>query len=148
MHSIGHVAVACLGTIDNLSGIQETLFSYGYKFETKNVAKTLCYLFSNYLKLCELSPIQSIRVVMNKLQGHFALMVLVAKGKWLMVGSRDYTLAIGKDNPTVYFGTDTETLNLFSSSVISVSSQIKPSIFCATSLQSEFQSDIILPVPF
>jgi hypothetical protein len=65
-----------------------------------------------------------------------------------MVGSRDYPLVIGKDNPTVYFGTDTEVLNLFSSKVIPVSSQTKPSIFCATSLQSEFQSDLILPVPF
>jgi glucosamine 6-phosphate synthetase-like amidotransferase/phosphosugar isomerase protein len=112
------------------------------------VAKTLCYLFSHYLEFCDLSPIKTIQVVMKKLQGHFTLMVLVAKGQWLMVGSRDYPLAIGKDNPTVYFGTDTEALNLFSSRVISVSGKTKPSIFCATSLQPEFQSDIILPVPF
>jgi glucosamine 6-phosphate synthetase-like amidotransferase/phosphosugar isomerase protein len=78
MHSIGHVAVACLGTIDNLSGIQETLFSYGYEFETPNVAKTLCDLFSNYLEFCDLPPLAKMQVVMNKLQGHFTLMVLVA----------------------------------------------------------------------
>ncbi len=69
-------------------------------------------------------------------------MVLVAKGKWLMVGCRDYPLAIGKDDPTVYFGSDTETLALFSESIISVSGKTKPAIFCVTS----FQSGMISPV--
>jgi glutamine phosphoribosylpyrophosphate amidotransferase len=153
MFSNGRIAVACLGVIDNLSEMQEKLFSYGYGFQTQNVAKTLSYLFSRHLETGyvdlaiarnEVSPIDAMRSVMKNLKGHFALMVLVAKGKWLMVGCRDYPLVIGKDDPTVYFGTDTETLAQFSPSIfVSVSGKTKPAIFCATSSQSE----IISPVP-
>jgi glucosamine 6-phosphate synthetase-like amidotransferase/phosphosugar isomerase protein len=83
------------------------------------------------------------QVIMKKLKGHFALMVLVEEGNWLMVGCRNYPLAVCKADPTVYFGTDTETLSLFSSSIIPVSAKPKPTIFCATS----FRSDLISPVP-
>jgi glucosamine 6-phosphate synthetase-like amidotransferase/phosphosugar isomerase protein len=85
------------------------------------------------------------QVVMRCLKGRFSLMALVAKEKWLMAGCRDYPLAIGKDNSTVYFGTDTETLAFFSESIIdlaqlrdevSVFGKKKPAIFCATSLIS------------
>ena len=37
IHSIGHIAVACLGVIDNLTEIREKLISYGYRLEIKNV---------------------------------------------------------------------------------------------------------------
>jgi hypothetical protein len=36
LYSIGHIAVAYLGVIDNLSEMREKLISYGYHFDTKN----------------------------------------------------------------------------------------------------------------
>jgi glutamine phosphoribosylpyrophosphate amidotransferase len=141
VHSIGHIAVTCLGVIDNLSEVQEKLISYGYQLDTKNVAETLCYLFHNYLEFRYLSPVEACQAMLKRLKGHFALMALVRKGKWLMVGSRDYPLAIGKNNQTVYFSTDTETLAQFSPSKFLVPKKTKPSIFCATS----FQRDVLLP---
>jgi len=141
-HSTGHIAVTCLGVIDNLSKIRDKLFLHGYEWNIKNVAETLSCLFHSYLESGYISPIEAMQVIMKTLKGHFALMVLVGKGNWLMVGSRNYPLAVCKAEPTVYFGTDIKTLALFSSSIIPVFGQ-KPTIFCATS----FQSDLISPVP-
>jgi hypothetical protein len=143
IHSTGHIAVTYLGVIDNLSEIRDKLFSYGYEWNTKNVAETLSYLFHNYLKTGYVSPIEAMQVIMKTLKGHFALMVLVGKENWLMVGCRNYPLAVCKTEPTVYFGTDVKTLAFFSSSITPVSGKPSPSIFCATS----FQSDLISPVP-
>jgi hypothetical protein len=36
IYSIGHIAVACLGVIDNLPEIREKLISNGVQFDTKN----------------------------------------------------------------------------------------------------------------
>jgi len=58
--------------------------------------------------------------MMKQLKGRFALMALLEEGKWLMVGCRDYPLAIGENNSTVYFCTDTNTLTQFSPSMYSV----------------------------
>jgi glucosamine 6-phosphate synthetase-like amidotransferase/phosphosugar isomerase protein len=98
---------------------------------------------ARYLETGYISPIEAMRVVMKSLNGHFAFMVLVAGGKCLMVGCRDYPLVIGKNDPTVYFATDAETLALFSPSKTSVHGNKKPVMFCATLSQSE----LILPVP-
>jgi hypothetical protein len=135
LFSNGRIAVTCIGVIDNLSEMQEKLFSYGYGFQTKNVAKTLSYLFSRHLETGYVSPVEAMQAVMKSLKGRFVLMVLVVKGEWLMVGCRDYPLVIGKDDPTVYFGTDTEALAQFSLSMISVSGKTKPAIFCTTSFK-------------
>lgn len=146
IHSTKHIAVAYLGIIDNLSEIQEKLFSYGYQFNPKKVAETLSCLFYSYLKTGYVSPIEAMQVVMSTLKGHFAIMVLVAKGNWLMVGCSNYPLGVGKeepDDPTVYFGTDTDTLALFSPSIIPISGKPKPTIFCVTLSRS----DMIVPIP-
>jgi glucosamine--fructose-6-phosphate aminotransferase (isomerizing) len=137
--SIGHIAVAYLGVIDNLSERQERLISYGYRFYSKkNWAETLSYQFHNYLEICHLSPVDAMRVMMKKLKGNFALMALIEEGKWLMVGCRDYPLAMGRNrNGTVYFGTEPSTLTQFSPSISSVGGNPKPDIFCATPSQSE-----------
>jgi glucosamine 6-phosphate synthetase-like amidotransferase/phosphosugar isomerase protein len=133
MYSNGHIAVVCLGVIDNLPEIQRELLSYGYEFDTKNVAETLSNLFSHYLELDEIPPAEAMHAVMNSLDGRFSFMVLIAKGEWLFAGCRDYPLAVCKDNSTVYFGTDIETLAQFDSSIVSVSGKTAYSIFCATS---------------
>jgi glucosamine 6-phosphate synthetase-like amidotransferase/phosphosugar isomerase protein len=92
-----------------------------------------------------LSPVDAMQKMMRKLKGQFALMTLVTEGKWLMVGCRDYPLAVGRmrNDSTVYFGTDAETLVQFSPSMISVLGNPKPEIFCGTS-----QSEILLPDDF
>jgi len=143
-YSIGNIAVTYLGFIYNLPQIQDKLTCYGYQFDdnTRNVAETLCYLLDHYLEFNCLSPVEAMQVMMRELKGSFAFMALVAGGKWLLVGSRDYPLAIGKNNRTVYFATDTEILAHFSKSKFLISKKTKPSIFCATS----FQKEILLPV--
>jgi hypothetical protein len=77
------------------------------------------------------------KVMMKQLKGCFALMALLEEGKWLMVGCRDYPLAIGENNSTIYFCTDTNMLTQFSPSIYSVGGDPKPTIFCTSS-----QSDI------
>ncbi len=112
-----------------------------FEEKLKHRTETLSLLLNNYLEVCHLSPIDAMKVMMKKLKGHFALMALVTEGKWLMVGCRDYPLAVGKNNDTVYFCTDTKTLAKFSPSMHTVGGEKKPAIFYATSSQSE----ILLP---
>jgi hypothetical protein len=143
IYSIGQIAVAYFGVIDNLSEIREKLIYFGYQFDTKNnVAETLSLLLHHYLEYGELSPVDAMQKMMTKLKGHFVLMALITKDKWLMVGCRDYPLIVGRmrNDSTVYFGTDAETLVQFSPSMISVLGNPKPEIFCGTS-----QSEIFLP---
>jgi hypothetical protein len=144
IYSTGHIAVAYLGVIDNLSEIREKLTSYGVQFmnSKNNVAETLCYLLNNYLTYGQLSPVDAMQVMMKKLKGQFALMALVTKGKWLMVGCRDYPLSVGRmrNDPTVYFCTDTKTLAQFSPAMSSVFGNPKPDIFCGTSSQFDMLS--------
>jgi hypothetical protein len=116
------------------------------EFYRHNAAETLSYFLNAYFEWGYLSTVKTMQMVMNRLKGNFAIMVLVAQGKWLMVGCRDYPLAIAKDNPTVYFATDTEMLDLLSLSMFPLSSLAKPDFFCATSFESSFQSEMILPV--
>ncbi len=97
------------------------------------MAETLSYLFSSYLETGYISPVEAMRVVMKNLKGHFTLMALVTKGKCLMVGCRDYPLVIGKDNPTVYFGTETL-------------AQFSPSMIDLATLRTKFQSEILSQV--
>ncbi len=80
---------------------------------------------------------------MRKLKGQFALMALVTKGKWLMVGCRYYPLAVGRmrNDSTVYFCTDTKTLFQFTPAMSSVGGNPRPEIFCGTIPQSD---DILL----
>jgi hypothetical protein len=70
IYSAGHITVACLGVIENLPEIRETLISYGYEFNSKkkNGAETLSYLFNNYLDYCVLSPVDAMEVMMKKLK--------------------------------------------------------------------------------
>ncbi|MCP3890053.1 MAG: hypothetical protein GY702_14460, partial [Desulfobulbaceae bacterium] len=78
IYSTGHIAVAYLGVIDNISEIREKLISDGYQFNSKNnVAETLCYLLDNYLADGNLSPEDAMQKMMTKLEGRFTLMALV-----------------------------------------------------------------------
>ncbi len=140
-YSIGQIAVAYLGVIDNLPEIQEKLISDGVQFYSKNNgAETLSYLFQHYLEIDHLSPIEAMKAMMKKLKGHFTLMALITEGKWLMVGCHDYSLSVGNNNETVYFCTEPEILAQFSPSMISVFGEKKPTIFSATSSQSDILS--------
>jgi len=137
MYSFGHIAVTCIGVIDNLSYLQEELIPDIYQLDTENVAEILCYLFNSYLDLTFFSPVEMMQV-MKRLKGHFAIMALFMNNnrKWLIVGSNDYPLAIGKgNNHTAYFSTDTEILTQFSQSKFIIHEEIKPSIFHAISSQ-------------
>ena len=120
LYSIGRIAVTCLGDFFNLPEIREKLISNGHLLYTQNnMAETLSLLFHHYLETDSLSPIEAMQKMMTKLKGQFALMVLVTKGKRLMVGCRDYPLAVGKmrNDETVYFCTDRKTLAQFSPSI-------------------------------
>jgi len=141
-HSIGNIAVTCFGFIYNLPEIQKKLTSYGYKIDIRNVAETLCYLLDYYLEFNCQPPIKAVQVMMRELKGNFAFMALVAIGKWLLVGCRDYPLAIGKNNLSIYLATDVEILTQFSQSKFLFYGKTKPSVFCAIS----FQGEIFLPI--
>jgi len=135
IYSIGQIAVACIGVIDNLPEIREELISDDYQFHSKNVAETLSLLLQNYLEFHHLPFVRAIEVMMTKLKGRFALMALVTDGKWLMLGCRDYPLAVAKkrNEPTIYFGTDIEMVAQFSPSKTSVFGNQKPEIFYGSS---------------
>jgi len=132
MFSTGHIAVMCIGVIDNLPEIPEKLISCGYQLDTKSAAESISYLFSNYLEFGDISAVDTMPEMMKHLKGHFVIMVLVAKGEWFMAGSHDYPLALSKDNRTVYFATDIETLAQYYPSEIIVDKR-KSAIFGTTS---------------
>jgi glucosamine--fructose-6-phosphate aminotransferase (isomerizing) len=143
--STKRIAARCLGVIDNLSEIQEDLLSYGYTLHSQKAEETLS--FSHYLATCQILPSEVMRMVMKRLKGHFALMILLSDGRWLIVAaSRGYPLATAKFATTVFFSTDTDILTHFSPSVIPVTSEKEPVILCATSLQKAGMfSQISLP---
>jgi glucosamine--fructose-6-phosphate aminotransferase (isomerizing) len=147
MFSTKRIVARCVGVIDNLSEIQDDLLSYGYTFNTQKAAETVSCLFSHYLATCQILPSEVMRMVMKRLKGHFALMILLSDGKLLIVAaSRGYPLAIAKFSTTVYFSTDTGILTHFFLSVMPVTSQTEPVIFCATSCyQTDIFSQISLP---
>jgi glucosamine 6-phosphate synthetase-like amidotransferase/phosphosugar isomerase protein len=120
-------------------------FKFFFK-KLKPRTETLSLLFHHYLKISKISPAEAMQVVMKKLKGRFALMVLIEEGKWLIVGCRDYPLAVGQNHSTTYFCTDINTLTQFSPSIYSVEGDPKPTIF-ATSYQSDIPDipEIITP---
>jgi glucosamine 6-phosphate synthetase-like amidotransferase/phosphosugar isomerase protein len=118
-------------------------FKFFFK-KLKPRTETVSYLLYNYLEICHLSPVKAMQVMMKKLRGRFAMMALIADGKWLMAGCRDYPLAIGRNNETVYFCTEPSALTQFSPLISSVGEEVKPKIFCMTLSQSE----ILTPEPF
>jgi glucosamine 6-phosphate synthetase-like amidotransferase/phosphosugar isomerase protein len=80
--------------------------------------------------------------VREHLKGRFVIMVLIAKGRWLMAGSHDYPLALSKDNKTVYFGTDINTLAQYYPSEITIDRKRKSAIFCTTSFPFDIFSQV------
>ncbi len=143
----------------DISLIPKTMCSRFKFFEEKLKPRTetLSYLLYNYLEISHLSPVKAMQVMMKKLKGRFAIMALIAKGKWLMVGCHDYPLAVGRNNETVYsrfefffqknsnleFCTEPSTLTQFSPLISSVGGDPKPNIFCTALSQSE----ILTPEP-
>jgi hypothetical protein len=145
--STKRIAAKCLGVIDNLSEIQNDLLSYGYTLHSQKAEETLSCLFSHYLATYQILPSEVMWMVMKRLRGHFALMILLSDGRWLIVAaSRGYPLATAKFATTVFFSTDIDILTHFSPSVIPVTSEKEPVVLCATSLQKAGMfSQISLP---
>jgi glutamine phosphoribosylpyrophosphate amidotransferase len=116
-------------------------FKFFFK-KLKPRTETLSLLLHHYLETDSLSPIDAMQKMMTKLKGQFALMALVTKGKWLMVGCHDYPLAVGKmrNDETVYFCTDTKILAQFTPSMSEVGGSPKSMIFCGTPPQSDIFS--------
>ena len=105
------IAVACLGTIENIREIWEMLLSMGYSFETKTDGEIILHSINRYLETNFVSPILAIKTIMKRLRGDFAIMVLFAKEECLVVARSGYPLFIGTDdNGIVYVSTSAEIL--------------------------------------
>jgi hypothetical protein len=143
MSQTKRLAVLLKGVISNFSEIRAELSLYGCPHPIYKLDDIILYLLEHYLETGKMSPVEAVKKLMKRMEGHFVMMALIAEGEKLMVGSRDEPLIIGRDSQTVYFGTDFEVMEHFSESSISVIDK-KTVLFCTTPYQSELPTPIII----
>ncbi len=104
------IAVAYQGVIENLTEMSQAC--YQHSFETKTGSEIILRSISHYLETEFVSQEEAIRLVMKRLRGKFAIMVLfAAEEECLVVAHSGYPLFIGNDDEMIYVSTDAEFLS-------------------------------------
>ncbi len=105
-HMNDRVAVVHNGIIENFQELREELSGKGYAFETETDTETVLHLVTFYLDQGK-PPVEAARLALNRLRGAFALGIIFADDKNLMIGARQGPpLAIGHGDGEMYLGSD------------------------------------------
>ena len=102
------IAVAYQGVIENFNEMSQAC--YQHSFETKTGSEIILRSISHYLETEFVSQEEAIRLVMKRLRGKFAIMVLFAEEECLAVAHSGYPLFIGADDEMIYVSTDADFL--------------------------------------
>ena len=108
-HSSEEVSVVHNGIIENSNEIKKDLEKKGYKFKSQTDTEVITFLLTNFLKNFDL--IDAINKTLKKLNGSFALGILIKKYNNIVVGARRGSpLAVGYGPNENYLGSDSYAL--------------------------------------
>ena len=114
-HTTDQVSIVHNGIIENYSSLKEKLISLGCHFKSETDSEVISHLLNQELK--KNSPEESIRRVLSKLEGAFAL-AIIFKNYDLLVGSRRGSpLAVGIRKDSTFLGSDSVALAPFTHNV-------------------------------
>jgi glucosamine--fructose-6-phosphate aminotransferase (isomerizing) len=105
-HSNGQVAVVHNGIIENFQELKSELVGKGYKFESDTDTEVLVHLITEAIKSTPKIE-DALQKVFSRLEGAFALAVLIAARPDLIVGARKGPpMAVGYGDNAMYIGSD------------------------------------------
>ncbi|MEX0807123.1 MAG: glutamine--fructose-6-phosphate transaminase (isomerizing) [Dongiaceae bacterium] len=112
-HATSRVAVVHNGIIENFQELREELEAEGCRFVTETDTEVVAHLLTRQLEQ-QRTPQQAMEYAMGRLQGAFALAIIVAGRSDLMLGARRGSpLAIGFGDGEMYLGSDALALSTF-----------------------------------
>jgi glucosamine--fructose-6-phosphate aminotransferase (isomerizing) len=105
-HSDGQVAVVHNGIIENFQELRQELEGKGHTFDSDTDTEVVVHLISSYLR--EGKPAEeAVRASLRRLQGAFALAILIAGRPDVLFGARKGSpLAVGYGNGEMFLGSD------------------------------------------
>ncbi|MCW5698407.1 MAG: glutamine--fructose-6-phosphate transaminase (isomerizing) [Rhodospirillales bacterium] len=105
-HADNRVVLVHNGIIENFHDLRRELTAEGCKFATDTDTEVVVHLISSHLAK-GMTPQEAVQASLKKLEGAFALAILFAGHKDLMIGARRGSpLAIGFGNGEMYLGSD------------------------------------------
>ena len=105
-HADDKVVLVHNGIIENFQDLRRDLTKKGHKFETDTDTEAVVHLISHHLRDGK-SPQEAVAAALKQLEGAFALAILFAGHKNLMIGARRGSpLAVGFGDGEMYLGSD------------------------------------------
>jgi glucosamine--fructose-6-phosphate aminotransferase (isomerizing) len=105
-HATARVAVVHNGIIENFQELREELEAEGCRFTTETDTEVVAHLLTRQLEQ-QKTPQQAMQYAMERLQGAFALAVIIAGRSDLMLGARRGSpLAVGYGDGEMFLGSD------------------------------------------
>ncbi len=105
-HAAGRVVVVHNGIIENFRHLRDELIAAGRTFASDTDSEVVAHLIDHYLER-GLSPREATAKALGRLDGAFALGILIAGEERLMIGARRGSpLAVGWGEGTMFLGSD------------------------------------------
>ncbi len=105
-HTDERVVLVHNGIIENYQDLRKELDARGHRFETETDTEVVVHMVSRFLD-DGMAPRDAVFATLEKLEGAFALAILVAGQEDLMIGARRGSpLAIGYGDGEMYLGSD------------------------------------------
>ena len=116
-HAVGDVVVVHNGIIENFRALKDQLIADGAVFTTQTDTEVVAQLLSSELKHGKL-PRESVKAVLSRLQGAFALAILFKGENDLLIAARNGPpLAIGHGDGEMFVGSDAIALSPFTNRI-------------------------------
>ncbi|MEX2647417.1 MAG: glutamine--fructose-6-phosphate transaminase (isomerizing) [Alphaproteobacteria bacterium] len=116
-HAAGRVVVVHNGIIENFRTLRDELAQAGRRFESDTDSEVVAHLIDHYLGE-GLAPRQATAKALSRLEGAFALGIMIAGEERLIIGARRGSpLAIGWGEGAMYLGSDAIALGPFTRKV-------------------------------
>ncbi len=105
-HVTEHVAVVHNGIIENYQALKAELEEEGYSFQSETDTEVIAHLMSQVLQE-GLSPKEAFQKMLKRLEGAYALAILIKGNENLLLGARKGSpLAVGYGEDELYLGSD------------------------------------------
>tara|TARA_B100000686_G_scaffold105219_1_gene112393 strand:- start:106 stop:1929 length:1824 start_codon:yes stop_codon:yes gene_type:complete len=105
-HTNNKVAIVHNGIIENFKELRENLMENGHKFVTETDSEVIVHLISQFMDE-DFDSFTAVRKALEKLQGAFALGILLAGREEILIAARKGSpLAIGYGKDEMYLGSD------------------------------------------
>ncbi|MBM3584642.1 MAG: glutamine--fructose-6-phosphate transaminase (isomerizing) [Alphaproteobacteria bacterium] len=116
-HTAGRVVVVHNGIIENYRALRDELGAAGRRFDSDTDSEVVAHLIDHYLNK-GMAPREAMAKALGRLEGAFALGILIAGEDKLMIGARRGSpLAVGWGDGSMYLGSDAIALAPFTRKV-------------------------------